>query len=86
MVFSTLDSPIPFSYSGSSRVSWRREGQCQGHVLMFMDSILPGTFSWRRGIYQLCVCMCVCVRACVCVCVCADGGLSYMRNPHMLSE
>ena len=20
---------------------------------------------------------------CVCVCVCVDGGLSYMRNPHM---
>ena len=92
MVFSTLDCPIPFSHSGSSRVRWRREGQFQGHVTKFMGSILPGTFSWWRGmrgaftykLYWLCVCTCVCV--CVCVCVCIDGGLSYMRNPHMLSE
>ena len=83
MVFSTLDCPIPFSHSGSSRVRWRREGQFQGHVTKFMGSILPGTFSWWRGmrgaftykLYWLCVCTCVCV--CVCVCVLMGGCLTW---------
>ena len=85
IVLSTLDFPIPFSHSDSSRVRWRREGQFQGHVTKCMGSILPGTFSWWRGMrgaftYKL-YWFCVCVWGCVCVCV--DGGLSYMRNPHM---
>ena len=79
IVLSTLDFPIPFSHSDSSRVRWRREGQFQGHVTKCMGSILPGTFSWWRGmrgaftykLYWFCVCVCVCV------CVLMGGCLTW---------